>query len=52
MHHVGCSSMRYSRDWDLAYVSSPRNLESQYLINENGVDGLTCERGISAEAPS
>lgn len=26
MHHVGCSSIRYSRDCDLAYVSSPRNL--------------------------
>lgn len=26
MHHVGCSSIRYSRDFDLAYVSSPRNL--------------------------
>jgi hypothetical protein len=30
-HHVGLSSMRYSRDEPLEYVSSPMNLEQGQL---------------------
>lgn len=40
-HHVGCSSIRYSLDWDLAYVSSPRNLV--WSINVVLVPGMLAD---------